>query len=290
MNNNIINYQTINSNQIYLHSDNADIYYNGTKKSSVEFFLKEPLKTEKNTIECKVSVVSAQFPVSWYIINDTNNNFNITMWNYVGSISNVSYTEYNFPVGNYTASQFCKTWSQTYGSEWTLTYSSISNKITFKHATKQFAFSDNNEFTSMLPLMGFAYKNIYYSTSDTFILTPPFPVDFNMLPRINIKSNTFLLKNVDSGTKGRTRTICSVPVNAPAGGLILYNNFTSFKSILNAKSISSITIDIKDDYKNFIDFQNIDWTITLQIDIINDIISDLNDLDDVYKNLTEEQY
>ena len=47
---NIINYQSVNSSQIHLHSDNADIYYNGTKKSSVEFFLKEPIKTEKNTI------------------------------------------------------------------------------------------------------------------------------------------------------------------------------------------------------------------------------------------------
>ena len=38
MTSNIINYQSINSNQIFLHSDNADIYYNGTLKSSVEFF------------------------------------------------------------------------------------------------------------------------------------------------------------------------------------------------------------------------------------------------------------
>jgi len=285
---NIINYQSVNSSQIHLHSDNADIYYNGSKKSSVEFFLKEPIKTEKNTIECKLSVVSAQIPVSWYIINETNNNFNITMWNYVGSISTVSFTECNFPLGNYTASQFCTMWSQTFGSDWTLSYSSISNKITFQHASKQFAFSDNNEYTSMLPLMGFAYKNMYYS-DNAFKLVPPYPVDFGLIPRINIKSNTFILRhNVDSGTKGKTRTICTVPVNAPSGGLILYNNFSNFKGIINIHSINSITIDIKDDFKNFIDFQNVDWTMTLQIDVINDVILDMDDLADVYKNQIEE--
>jgi hypothetical protein len=140
----------------------------------------------------------------------------------------------------------------------------------------------------MLPLMGFAYKNMYYSDS-SFKLVPPFPVDFGLIPRINIKSNTFILRhNVDSGTKGKTRTICTVPVNAPSGGLILYNNFSNFKGIINIHSINSITIDIKDDFKNFIDFQNIDWTMTIQIDVINDVILDMDDLEDVYKNQVEE--
>ena len=69
--------------------------------------------------------------------------------------------------------------------------------------------------------------------------------------------------------------------------MIIYNNFTSFKTIMNQRSVSSIRIDITDDFRNLIDFRNIDWSITLQIDTINDIISDLNDLEDIYKNELE---
>ena len=69
--------------------------------------------------------------------------------------------------------------------------------------------------------------------------------------------------------------------------MIIYNNISSFKTIMSHRSVSSIRIDITDDFRNLIDFRNIDWSLTIQIDIVNDIYSDLNDLEDVYKNQIE---
>ena len=276
MTSNIINYQSINSNQIFLHSDNADIYYNGTLKSSVEFFLKEPIKIDKNTIECKVSVVNAQIPVSFCIINSNNNNINIT----INSVT----TSYYFPTGNYNVQQFITQWGITVGSNWALTFNQVSNILTFSYISN-FTFSDANPNVSILNHIGFSYGCQYNSIGNS--LTAPFPVNLGLIPRLHIKSDTFAYKNIDSFTKGRTRTLCVIPVNSQPNGMIIYNNFTSFKTIMSHRSVSSIRIDITDDFRNLIDFRNIDWSLTIQIDIVNDIYSDLNDLEDVYKNQIE---
>ena len=41
------------------------------------------------------------------------------------------------------------------------------------------------------------------------------------------------------------------------------------------------------DFRNYIDFNNIDWTITLQIDILSEIIKNIDNLEDLYENLAE---
>jgi hypothetical protein len=55
------------------------------------------------------------------------------------------------------------------------------------------------------------------------------------------------------------------------------------------KTITSIRIDITDDFRNLIDFQNIDWSLCLQVDVINDMYHDLKDLEDIYKMEEENQ-
>jgi hypothetical protein len=252
MTSNIINYQSISSSQIFLHSDNADIYYNGTLKSSVEFFLKESIKLDKNTIECKVSVVNAQIPVSFCVLNNYNNNINIT----VNGIT----TPYYFPIGNYNVQQFITQWTTTVGNNWTLIFNQISNVLTFSYISN-FIFSDANPTISMLNIIGFRYGSIYNSIGNS--ITAPFSVNFGLIPRLHIKSDTFASKNIDSFTKGRTRTLCIIPVNSPPNGMIIYNNFTSFKTVMNHRSVSSIRIDITDDFRNLIDFRNIEWSLTI---------------------------
>lgn len=265
----IINYQSVQSSQIFLHSDNADVYYNGTMKSQVEFFLKEPVKIDKNTIECKVGLVNAQFPVSWYIINSTNDTIIVNSVKYI------------FPHGNYNVTQFITQWNTTIGANWTLIFNSITNKITFSYAISDFNIRDESPNNSILPVIGFLYGGNYNSSSKS--LTSLYPVNFGLIPRLHIKSDTFAYKNIDSYTKGRTRTLTVIPVNSTAGGMILYNNFTNFKMINSHKIITSIRIDITDDFRNLIDFQNIDWSICLQIDVVNDMFHDLKDLEDIYK-------
>ena len=73
-----ITFQSTNSTQLYLNSSNANMYLNQTKKSNVVFFFDNVLKIDKTSIEMKLSLVNAQIPVSWFLINDSNNRIVIT--------------------------------------------------------------------------------------------------------------------------------------------------------------------------------------------------------------------
>lgn len=270
--NQTIKHKTNNAIQLYINSANADIYMNGsTYKSSCVFFFEELLKISRQAIEMSVSVVSAQLPYSFYVVNEYNNHLVIDGINYY------------FPYGNYNVSSFLNQWSSTIPGTWTNSFSTTTNKLTFTRSTT-FTISDGGV-NSMLPSLGFITKSNNTSSlvGAVYSLTSSNVVNFLGAMRLNIKTGSFNINNnFDTLEKGRTTTLCSVPVNSPAGGMITFYNLTNYKSIFKNHEISTLQIDIQDDNGNLVNFNNKDWTMTLQIDILNDVSKDLSTLDDVY--------
>jgi hypothetical protein len=275
MNHNIT-YQTIFCKQIYLNSSLANTYLNGSMKSSVIFYFNEPIKADRTTIETRVSVCHSQFPVSWYLINNTNNKIYITI--------NSVQTIYYFPNGNYDVNLFISTWISYFGNLWSITFNNITNKFTFSNTTYDFTFSDNkNSIFRFLGLIsGYSY------TSSGKILTSVVCVNFCGLNTINVSSSTFNVKNYDSYNDGCCNTIASIPCNAPQNGIIFYNNYTGCKSIFKSYGTNQINIDIMDDNENHIDFNNADWSICLQIDKVDEVEYNNDTLEDVYVNVSQE--
>lgn len=269
------NFQSETSTQIYLNSATADMYLNSSLKSNVVFVFRNPIVIHKNAIEMKVSVVNAQIPVSWYLINNTNNKFSIT----IAGIKSVYY----FKNGNYNINTFISEWANSVGNGWTLTYSNITNKISFSYS-QDFSFSD--DVNSLFGVLGFKKGTNYFSSSS--ILQAPFCCNFAGITRLNLKSSCFNLNNVDSLNKGINRTIAVIPVSSTSSGYVFYNNFTQYKNVFKNHEISTLGIEIYDDFKNFIDFNNVDWSLTLQIDILSEVIQTIDTLDDIYTNLAQE--
>jgi hypothetical protein len=229
----------------------------------------------------KLSVVNAQIPVSWYLINDTNNRIYFS----VNGVQN----NYYFPNGNYNVNTFISTWISTFGNNWTLTFSKITNKITFSNSLGPIVFGNNiSASNTLFSLIGFDSTKSYSSSVITGQLISSYAINFLGLSKINIKSTTFPFKNFDSLTATATSTLCSIPVSSNASGLINYNNLTDYKSIFKEYEFNSIDISITDDKNNYIDFNNIDWSMTLQIDITNEIVENLDNLQDIYFNQHQE--
>lgn len=251
---NSINYQTSNSIQLYLNSSNADIYLNGSHKSSVTFFFSELLKNDTKIIETNISIVNAQIPISFYIINETNN------------IININGTVYNFPVGNYNFNSFVNKWINIFSSQWTITLNTTTNKITFSNPSP-FTFLT----CSIYSILGFTsgnYTGIY--NGSVYSLEASYPCNFSGIMRLNIKSSTFNFHNIDTFEKGQSSIIASIPVNSSYNGIIQYINFTNFKCNIKNTSINTIQLDIMDDLNNYINFNNQSWNLTLCFNIIID--------------------
>ena len=85
-----------------------------------------------------------------------------------------------------------------------------------------------------------------------------------------------------------------IPIDQPSWGLITFNNYTDTKNIIKNKTLDKIEIILEGEDKNLINFNSIDWTLKLKIDItrkynISDKsnennIKNLKSNDDIIKN------
>ena len=65
-------------------------------------------------------------------------------------------------------------------------------------------------------------------------------------------------------------------------------NYTNYKSIFKNSELSCITIQIQDDNENYVDFNNLDWSLTLQVDLVHEVIDNLDSVNDIYETAINE--
>jgi hypothetical protein len=251
------------SKQINLCSKYATIS-NGSLKSSMVYQLNNILKKEPNILYNYVSVVHAEIPLSFYIINSTNN---------LLVINNITYT---LTTGDYNANTFVTMILTILPASFTLVYNNTSTRYTLTNSLADFTI---NVGSTCGTIFGFLSNKSYTSTNKTLAL--PNPCNFLGPVLIKIKSNMLQSNNIDSSSGGRNNTISTIQVNSSANGLLLYNNFTNFKSLFPNTSLDYIDISLTDEYDNIIDFDGIDNFITLQIDTFREYIAETGDFHDL---------
>lgn len=129
-----------------------------------------------------VKLLEVQIPLSWYVINNTNNVFTFTE-----DSSPLTFRQVTLPVGNYDSSSICtelKTQLDLVGSQvYTVTYNSINSTITISGASaftllwssspklaQKLGFSDvisSNSHTSSFPI-NISPSGVYFLSLDGF--------------------------------------------------------------------------------------------------------------------------
>jgi hypothetical protein len=85
------------------------------------------------------------------------------------------------------------------------------------------------------------------------------------LRTIFVKLNNIVLDNYNTYTRDR-RTLAGVPVNAEPFSMILYENKQNSASIVKSKQLpQTLEVNLTDENNNFIDFNNTEWTIVLEV-------------------------
>ena len=142
----------LDSRMIILNSAHGRLL-NGTYKSDIEFQFNGLLKQEDDIQQVQISLVNAQIPVSWYIINYTNNVFTLQLGN------NITKTYY-ISVGNYNANSLITALNTLINdSNFSITISKITGKLTFTYNTTFIIYSDNN--CSVCSILGFDINTVY---------------------------------------------------------------------------------------------------------------------------------
>lgn len=266
---------------INLNSEDATIYNNGSFLSDLVFNFKGILKDERNILYTEGGVLNAQIPVSFYQVAYYNNTLYYS----------VDATTYNIviPVGNYNFSTFSIALSTAFlvnGHTFNITISETTGKLQFNLTSggTSFIFLGASSGTTIFKILGFD-PALNYPDDGSNNLTAPYLLNLLGPKKLKILSSIFSNDSNDSTSYITSNLISTISVDAPSYGLIVYNNLSDLYGRLKVKRIDNIDIQIKDEYGNFINFNNTDFSITLTLIIYRKIDITNNDLSEILNTL-----
>lgn len=263
-----INQYHIPSRQIYLNSKYATLIEDQSKRSHCWFQFNEPLRIPKN-YDVLISLTDAIIPVSWYVVDSTNNQFTVMFTNVI----NQSYT-FTLPTGNLSASTIANflTTTLTFGDKvvnFTCLFDASRNKFEFR-ANRQFRISQQST------LLGFSGAVINAVSVDQYVglVNTPYwtissdnSIDLSGTRAIFVKSS-FVTSSLDSKTKGNSGILGKVNIDVGFNELQHYRNDVGYKTKVATKNISVIEISLLDETHEYVNFNGVDWSMTLTVDIL----------------------
>ena len=266
---------------INLNSEDASIYNNDTYLSDVVFGFKGLLKDERTMLYVEGGVLNAQIPVSFYQVAYYNN----TLYYNVGA------TTYSItvPVGNYNFATFATAVEGAFlvnGHTFEILINDTTGKLQFSLISggMGFTFLGQSSGTTIFKILGFDPTQ-NYPDDGANNLYAPYLLNLLGAKKLKIFSQTFSNSSFDSRSATSGNLISTISVDAPSYGLIIYNNTQDSYGRLKVRRIDSIDIQIKDEYGNFINFNNTDWSITLAVLIFRNMDAKITDLSDVVEAL-----
>lgn len=224
---------------------------NGSFKSQLNIQLPDLTFHHDNIQNAYFSVLHCEVPNSFYVVNYTNNVF---------VLDGVSYV---IPVGNYNANTMITKLLSLIPASFSITYSSLTNKYTFNNSLADFTINAGSSQSTINNVLGLGNVDIT-STSNVLIL--PYVVNYLPIPRLNFRSNYFKFGNynLDDGTSD---IFLPLQNNAGQQSTINYTNQSQLRNIIIDRNITAFTINVTDDNNRFINFNNVDWYMTFQIDV-----------------------
>jgi len=239
---------------VVLNSANATKKYNSTQNSNLEFSFIGLLKQDDDIVRTEISILNAQIPISFYILNSYNNKLYFT-YGGVGKSITITY-------GNYNANDFIIQLTNQFSVAGCAISSTINRNtgvLTFTAPSSiQFLYANS----TIASIIGLGTSN---STLGTSVLMP-YPLNLLGVKKLSIKSSSLSVNAYTSKTLSFTDTICTIPCDQPYFNMISYINANDLnKNILRAPYVDGIDIQITDELDNLIDFNGQDWTITIVI-------------------------
>ena len=231
------------------------IQQNGTYKSNLLFNFRNLLSDEQHYIKSEVVVLNAQIPISFYVINEYNNVLTI-------SGSGILTTSITVDPGNYDANTLITELKSKFLAAG-ITFSTIKiNRNTGRLIFTAFIFTNYQFSGSMIGILGTTTDVISVSTVYKCI----YPLNLLGIQKLSIRSDAFAVQSVSSVDFSFSNILITIPVDMAPFSMISYSSQLELnKNLLNVRLINEIDIKIYDENNNLVNFNNLDWNITLVI-------------------------
>ena len=245
---------------INLSSQNG-IKNNAELNSDVLFTFRNIYSRQNEEDKVFISVLNAQIPYSFYNINIYNNVLNMTV-DGVSKILNLTKTNYN---SSTLISEITAQLALQSVTDIAITYSGTTGKLTFTKTSGTFSINGSSTISKVL---GFIEGTTYNSVAQ--VITAPNPLNLLGILKIKIQSHALNTISFDSAGGNTNKNILAVlPIEVGNFGLIQYDNLSNLEIPLNVKMINAIDIQLYGDDGNLINFNGIDWSISLVLNVIS---------------------
>ena len=242
-------------NRLITLSSKYGIQQNGTYKSHLMFNFKNLLSDDQQVLKSEVIVLNAQIPVSFYVINDYNNVLTI-------SGSGILTTSITIDTGNYNANTLITELTSQFTSVGVLFSNIKINKNSGKLVFTAFTVSNYSFSGSMLDIIGGTSDSV----SNSNVYKCLYPLNLLGIEKLSIKSEKLAVQSVSSVDYSFSNTLVTIPVDVSPFSMISYNSQSDVnKNLLNVRTINEIDILIYDEDNNLVNFNNLDWNMTLVI-------------------------
>ena len=242
-------------NKLITLSSKYGIQQNGTYKSHLMFNFKNLLSDEQQYLKSEVIVLNAQIPVSFYVINDYNNILTI-------SGSGILTTSITIETGNYNANTLITELKSQFLTSGVVFSNIKINKNSGKLVFTALLFTNYSFSGSMLSVLGTTSSVNSNSTTYKCI----YPLNLLGVEKLSIKSERLAVQSVSSVDYSFSNTLVTIPVDVSPFSMISYTSQSDVnKNILNVRTINEIDIQILDEDNNLVNFNNLDWNMTLVI-------------------------
>ena len=242
--------------QLSLSSNNAD----SKGDNSYIFYIPTGSIPAESQEQIYLSVQSAIIPNTFYNINQYNNKLCYSL------DSNNIKIYLILQNGNYTIKDIVN-YLNSNMSNFTISYNRMYNKLTFQNlSSTNFKVYPESTIYNVIGLSnGLTYQSV------NGLLQSVNAVNLNSIQYINVKVN-INTNNITKYNINDKNIICSIPVNINPYGVINYKNYNNFRVNTYRNEITEIIMQFTDQNGNNIDFNGVQWSLVLQMDIINFVV------------------
>lgn len=248
----------VQSRIISLNSKYATDKINGSKLSNVSFDFNSIASKNRETLYHTVAIQSAEITASYYNVNSSNNVINITQ-------AGIAAQAIAIPEGNYDAETFATAFNAGAGATYpvTLAFNSTTGKFSLVSAT--LAITLNVAATTAQSIIGIdpaSTTDLVFPTGGAVATAFPRLANFLGITKIKLGSNALAGDNYDSYALSTTTLVDTISATAVPFGITIFNSLGR-ESYIKAKRIDELDFQLLDQNNEFIDFNNVDWTLTL---------------------------
>ena len=273
---------------ITINSQDAYVKNNGDNNSDLIFSFSGLLTDSPDVLYTTVSVIDAQIPVAWYLINDLTNVLNFEIHNSISGA--VQSYQLLLDYGNYSGSNITTQLQKQFDLALSAVVEScivqfdiITGRLTFQFSglkPEESVVFIHTGSEGLFRILGFNVELDYVSVNSGAYkyVYPNKPLNCLGIKSIRVVSNHLATVNSMDSSSSKN-VICSIPVDVPAWGLVCYKNTLPYFSRLKSRVVNTIDIKLYDEFQRLLELNATNFTMTIQMVIYRKVVATTETLD-----------